>query len=190
VCDVRATPHKLSTTCAVVPVWEPDNTSEDTVTTNCSFESACKAFGCGGLWSPYDAHMCRRPLCHSSAECGTGERCVAPPLLGDFNCYFDPISSPAVNADCSCEFEQTECAPRAYCLSAAEYPAESDCDVAHMTCEQLGYLYYAPFDYLSPLMLDGTSDLSIALGDCESKIHTAYAACQGGAGGEGGGHSQ
>jgi hypothetical protein len=187
-CDAGTTLRKLSSTCEAVPVWAADGT-EDTIMTNCSFESACKAVGCGSLWSAYDASMCRRPLCHSSAECGTGERCVAPPLLGDFNCYFDPVSAATVDVDCSCGFELSECAPRAYCLSAADYPPADDCDVTKLTCYQLSYSQ-GPFDWLGPLQLESTSDLGVALDDCQTKIRAAYTACQGGAGGEGGGHSQ
>ena len=52
-----------------------------TLTANCSFEAACDTVECGALWSPYDANLCVRALCHSSAECASGQRCVAPPLL-------------------------------------------------------------------------------------------------------------
>jgi hypothetical protein len=186
---VDAPPRKLTTTCAAVTT----NYSgyEDTLTTNCSFDAACDAVQCGALWSPYDANLCRRALCHSSDECAMGERCVAPPLLGDFNCYFDYFSdghyAQSLQPDCSCRFEPSECAPRAYCLPAADYPPANDCPIAGMTCDDLSNAQ-GPFDWLAPVTLAAasTSDLVIALNDCSTKIQAAYAAaCQGG-GGQGG----
>ncbi len=191
-CDAAAPRRKLSSTCEVVPVADPPGDSEDTIWANCSFESACQAVGCGGLWGPYDANMCRRPFCTSSADCASGERCVAPPLLGDFNCYSDYFSPGTARPDCSCEFEDSECAPRAFCLPVADYPSQDDCPVEGMSCDELAYGYPAPFDYLSPIisLADGTSDLVVALDACASKIQDAYAACRGGSGGEGGRPSQ
>ncbi len=194
-CDADATPHKLSSACEPVPIWEGGY--EDSLTTNCSFEAACEAVKCGTLWSAYDANMCRRPLCHSSAECGSGERCIAPPLVGDFNCYFNAENNSDfyehnLQSDCSCLLELSECAPRAYCVSAADYPPADDCPVASMTCDQLNDLAFGvvgPFDWLSPITsaAENTSDLVIALSDCASKSQDAYAACEG-HGGNGGGH--
>jgi hypothetical protein len=115
----------------------------------------------------------------------SGRRRSGGRLLGDFNCYFDYFSGDGQQADCSCAFEESECAPRAYCLSAADYPPENDCRVEQMSCEQLADGYVAPFDWLWPVtsQADSTSDLVSALGDCEEKIHTACVACQGGEGG-------
>ncbi|HTQ04533.1 MAG TPA: hypothetical protein VMI54_11785 [Polyangiaceae bacterium] len=187
-CDTEARPQKLSTTCE--PVLTAEGTYQDTTTTDCTFESACAAAHCGTLWSAYDANMCRRPLCRSSDECGEGERCMAPPLLGDVTCYFDPEYPDgfSVASDCSCSFLPTECAPRAYCLPAADYPPENDCPVEHMSCDDLSVGYDAAFDWLSSLEIPDGSDLGSALASCQSKIQAALPACESG-GGDGGGHS-
>jgi hypothetical protein len=98
-----------------------------------------------------------------------------------------------VGADCTCGgFEETECAPRAYCVPAADYPPANDCLVASMTCCQLSIGYYGVFDWLAPLQLPSDSDFAVALADCQHAIQTAYraASCDCGHAGQGGAASQ
>jgi len=61
-----------------------------------------------------------------------------------------------------------------------------------MTCDELSYGIYAPFDWLGSVIAatESTSDLVVALDDCSNKIRDAYANCGGGHGGEGGAQSR
>ena len=168
-----------------------------TVSTSCTFEDTCKALGCGEPFSQFDASGCRREECASSEDCADDERCVSARVRGDTECHSSLFEDCGVSECNVCVCGGTDdCRSLAFCLPADEYPADEDCDLAGLGCDDLvewsNYLKYAD------RLFEG--DTKAAIEACRSKVDQAVDDCSGdggsgaggqsGAGGEGGGAGQ
>jgi hypothetical protein len=175
-CIEEVDEHPLGTSCDFT---NPDGFS--TVDTTCTFEDTCAAVGCGTPFSPFDAAGCLRANCQSSAQCGTGERCV-PALLHGYGCYSSVYESCAPDCGrCSCTVS-ADCKEVGFCLDAADFPTSEDCDLSRVGCDRLE-------DLLGEL--ENTSfeeDAAEAVAACRTKVLNKLADCngQGGSGGQGG----
>lgn len=184
VCSNEMPRHKLNDACPTVTT--ASGSYGDTLTTDCNtLAEACQALHCGEPQSAFDENGCYRNACYTSASCASGERCVAPVLLGQTDCVPSTYGDWGLDSGCECNFKTTsDCSENGYCLPAADYPVANDCVTTGKTCDELGAWASALEFFDLPGLIDRT-DLQDALITCESKIAQAVAVCSGESGGGG-----
>ena len=182
--------HKIGDACPTVTTAAGDY--GDTLTTNCgSSEEACKMLDCGEPWSAFDENGCYRKACYTSASCASGERCVAPILVGQTSCISSTYGDLSLDSGCECVFaESGDCSENGYCLPLADYPPANDCVTAGKTCDEL-IAWATTFEFFNLPGLIDTTDLQDAFIACQAKVEKALGACPGesgfgGSAGEGG----
>ncbi len=150
------------------------------IVSSCSFEATCEGYRCGLPWSAFDERGCVRRTCTSSDACGADERCVPPPLLGDFACasaFSDstPTCTREGNGACACETPEI-CDLVGYCLPSAFYPEAGDCNLGLLDCADLEQADEMLGVWLESLSAGDTRD---ALESCRSRISDSRGPCEG-----------
>jgi hypothetical protein len=86
----------------------------------------------------YDESLCHRTSCEETGTCPAGHRCVAAPVAGRFidPCRLEVDSCDPSGEACEC-IEYEECSPGVHCLPVDEFPAEDDCPIADLDCDEL-----------------------------------------------------
>lgn len=159
-------------------------------TSECPFAETCRALRCGAPGSQFDASGCRRKECRSDSQCGEDERCVAPPLFGDFDLCRSSVYEVVTNECDACQVTASaDCDTPAFCLPLREYPPADDCDISGMGCSALLVAQASVLGYVESFEQGEEPDGEVleALQRCYDRIGKARESCypaEGGAGGE------
>ncbi len=178
--------HKINDACPMVKAPDGSGT-HDTQSSTCSAadEAAiCANLECGKPWSPLDENHCFRAACYASSECGVDQRCVIPLFFGQIDCV--PSGYGDLNLDdCECTSSVTgDCESHGFCLPAADYPPDLDCETAGKSCYELTQWLDAFAFTTGPKQ---TEDLAEAVVACRMKVEHALMQCPGAGTGGGGG---
>jgi hypothetical protein len=161
-----------------VPGFDPS------VPTTCTFEATCSDLKCGETWSDFDAQGCRKPMCQSSDDCASGQRCV-PRTLRELGACAPSVYEYCEPNGCACScYASADCARIAYCQPESEFPPSEDCPLPDNCADIPLYL-----GDISDESSSYTGDTADAMQACEAKLTAAYEPCNDIAG-QGGGAAQ
>lgn len=149
----------------------------------CSAEAACATLGCGKPWSLFDQNGCFKTLCNDSSACSLGERCLPPPVAGNFEQTFAPEyeSCGVVRGECRCN-PHTDGLDAGVCVSETELPRDRECALEGLSCQELEraaatLLAYTTLDFGDdPSAAGPESPLELVL-RCQEKVESALVDC-------------